>query len=57
MKLIDSVASDFISQGENSLVAAFSSVSVEMDESQLDQLEKLIEIQREQLKKRNDGAD
>lgn len=56
-KLIDSVASDFISQGENSLVAAFSSVSADMDESQLDQLEKLIEIQRKQLKKRNDGAD
>jgi predicted transcriptional regulator len=56
-KLIDSVASDFITQGENSLVAAFSSASVDMDESQLDQLEKLIEIQRKQLKKRHDGAD
>jgi len=56
-KLIDSVASDFIGQGENSLVAAFSSVSADMDELQLDQLEKLIEIQRNQLKKANDGAD
>jgi predicted transcriptional regulator len=56
-KLIDSVASDFISQGENSLVAAFSSVSSEMDEAQLDQLEKLIEIQRNQLKMGYDNAD
>lgn len=56
-KLIDSVASDFIHQGENSLVAAFSSVSSDMDEAQLDQLEKLIELQRNQLKKSNDNAD
>jgi predicted transcriptional regulator len=56
-KLIDSVASDFISQGESSLVAAFSSVSAEMDEAQLDQLEQLIEIQRNQLKKGNSNAD
>jgi predicted transcriptional regulator len=56
-KLIDSVASDFISQGENSLVAAFSSVSSDMDEAQLDQLEKLIEIQRNHLKKSNNSAD
>ena len=56
-KLIDSVASDFISQGESSLVAAFSSVSSEMDEAQLDQLEQLIEIQRNQLKKSNNNAD
>ncbi|GAC30124.1 BlaI/MecI/CopY family transcriptional regulator [Brumicola pallidula] len=56
-KLIDSVASDFISQGENSLVAAFSSVSSDMDEGQLDQLEKLIEIQRSQLKQSKSNAD
>jgi predicted transcriptional regulator len=56
-KLIDNVASDFISQGENSLVAAFSSVSSDMDEAQLVQLEKLIEIQRNQLKKGNNNAD
>jgi predicted transcriptional regulator len=37
-KLIDSVASDFVSKGESSMVAAFSSVSSEMDEAQLDQL-------------------
>jgi predicted transcriptional regulator len=56
-KLIDSVACDFISQGENSLVTAFSSASSDMDEAQLVQLEKLIEIQRNQLKKSNDSAD
>ena len=56
-KLIDSVASDFISQGESSLVAAFSSVSTEMDEAQLDQLEQLIDIQRNQLKKGSSNAD
>jgi|TARA_R110002012_G_scaffold30942_1_gene93442 predicted transcriptional regulator len=56
-KLIDSVASDFVSKGENSLIAAFSSVSTEMDEEQLDQLEQLIEIQRQQLKKGDSGAD
>jgi predicted transcriptional regulator len=56
-KLIDSVASDFISQGENSLVAAFSSVTTKMDEAQLDQLEQIIEIQRKHLKKGNTDAD
>jgi predicted transcriptional regulator len=56
-KLIDSVASDFISQGENSLVAAFSSASSDMDEAQLDQLERLIEIQRSQLKQSKSNAD
>jgi predicted transcriptional regulator len=56
-KLIDSVASDFIRQGENSLVAAFSSVSPDMDEAQLDQLERLIELQRNRLKKSNNNAD
>jgi predicted transcriptional regulator len=56
-KLIDSVASDFVGKGESSLVAAFSSVSTEMDEEQLDKLEQLIEIQRQQLKKGGSGAD
>jgi predicted transcriptional regulator len=56
-KLIDSVASDFVSKGESSMVAAFSSVSSEMDEAQLDQLEKLIERQRKQLQKGNTRAD
>ena len=56
-KLIDSVASDFVSKGESSMVAAFSSVSSEMDETQLDQLEKLIERQRKQLKKGITSAD
>jgi predicted transcriptional regulator len=56
-KLIDSVASDFTLQGESSLVAAFSSVATAMDEAQLVQLEKLIEIQRNQLKKDSKNVD
>nr|WP_297347432.1 BlaI/MecI/CopY family transcriptional regulator [uncultured Glaciecola sp.] len=56
-KLIDSVASDFVSKGESSLVAAFSSVSSEMDEAQLDKLEILIERQRKQLQKGITSAD
>lgn len=45
-QLIKNVTSDFVNAGENSLVAAFASVSSELDEAQLDQLEKLIEQQR-----------
>lgn len=56
-KLIESVAGDFIGQGENSLVAAFSSVSNELDDAQLDQLEQLIEQQRQQLRKGNKSVD
>jgi predicted transcriptional regulator len=56
-KLIESVAGDFIGQDENSLVAAFSSVSSELDETQLDQLEQLIEQQRQHLKMSNDDVD
>ncbi len=56
-KLIDSVAGDFIAQGENSLVAAFSSVSNELNEAQLDQLEQLIEVQRQQLQKSKNSVD
>lgn len=56
-KLIDSVAGDFVGKGESSLVAAFSSVSSELDEAQLTQLEQLIDLQRQQLKKSNNNVD
>ena len=56
-KLIDSVAGDFVGQGESSLVAAFSSVSRELDEAQLSQLEQLIDLQRQQLNKSNNNVD
>ena len=46
-QLIANVTSDFVSDGESSLVAAFSSVSSELNDAQLDQLEKLIEEQRQ----------
>jgi predicted transcriptional regulator len=49
-RLIFSVTDDFISSGESSLVAAFSSVSAALDEDQLDELEQLIERQRSLLK-------
>lgn len=45
-KLIDNVTSDFISEGENSLIAAFSSISSDLDDSQLEELENLIKQQR-----------
>ena len=49
-QLIKSVTNDFITEDENSLVAAFSSISSELDESQLDKLEQLIEQQRQNIK-------
>lgn len=49
-QLIKSVTSDFITD-DNSLVAAFSSVSQDFNEDQLDKLELLIEVQREKLAK------
>ena len=45
-KLIDSVTSDFISEHENSLITAFTSLSLELNDSQLDELEQLIEQQK-----------
>lgn len=45
-KLITNVTSDFIKDGEHSLIAAFSSASSNLDNAQLDKLEKLIEEQR-----------
>lgn len=45
-KLISNVTSDFIEKGENSLIAAFGSVSASLDDNDLDALEQLIEHQR-----------
>lgn len=45
-QLITSVTSDFVKDGESSLIAAFSSASSQLNDNQLDALEKLIEEQR-----------
>jgi len=52
-QLIKSVTNDFISEDENSLVAAFSSISDDFNEEQLNRLEALIEVKREKLKQGN----
>lgn len=49
-RLIDVATSDFVGADEHSLIAAFSSASSNMNEAQLDMLEKMIEQQR-QLRK------
>jgi predicted transcriptional regulator len=49
--LIRSVTGNFVEEGESSMVAAFSCVSAELDEAQLDELEQLIERRRSSLKK------
>ncbi|OZB04453.1 MAG: TrmB family transcriptional regulator [Idiomarina sp. 34-48-12] len=51
-KLITNVTSDFVAEGEHSLIAAFSSASNNLNDAQLDKLEKLIEVQRK-LRKGN----
>ena len=51
-QLIRSVTSDFITD-DSSLVAAFSSMSKDFNEEQLNKLESLIEIQRLKLSKGN----
>ena len=48
-QLIKSVTHDFIVEDENSIVAAFSSISSDLDEKQLDKLEAMIEQQRKKL--------
>ncbi|WDE01062.1 BlaI/MecI/CopY family transcriptional regulator [Thalassomonas actiniarum] len=48
-QLIKSVTSDFITEDDSSLVAAFSSISKEFNEEQLLKLESLIEQQRLKL--------
>ncbi|MEY8216212.1 MAG: BlaI/MecI/CopY family transcriptional regulator [Colwellia sp.] len=49
-QLIKSVTHDFVVKDENSVVAAFSSISSDLDEDQLDKLEAMIEKQRKKLK-------
>lgn len=44
--LINDITADFVEEGENSLIAAFSSTSTNFNDTQLDELEKLIEQQR-----------
>lgn len=53
-QLIQDVAGDFINADEDSLIAAFSSVSAGLDDEKLSQLEKLIQQQR-QLRSRDDS--
>lgn len=45
-RLIHDVTSDFVSANENGLLAAFASVSDELDDAELDRLERLIEQAR-----------
>lgn len=47
-QLIQSITGDFISEGEDSLIAAFSSFSAGLDDDKLSQLETLIQQQRQQ---------
>ncbi|MDC3190073.1 BlaI/MecI/CopY family transcriptional regulator [Pseudoalteromonas elyakovii] len=51
-QLITNVTSDFVEQGEHSLIAAFSSASAHLNDAQLDKLEQLIEQQRQMRKGR-----
>lgn len=48
-QLIKSVTNDFINEDDNSLIAAFSSISKDLNVEQLDKLEALIEAQRLKL--------
>ena len=48
-QLIKNVTHDFIAEDENSIIAAFSSISSDLDEKQLDKLETMIEQQRKKL--------
>ena len=48
-QLIKNVTHDFIVEDENSIIAAFSSISSDLDEDQLDKLEAMIEQQRQKL--------
>lgn len=56
-QLIQDVTGDFINEGEDSLIAAFSSVSAGLDDEQLSQLEKLIHQQRRQRSREALDAD
>ena len=46
-QLIQNVTSDFIGEGEDHLIAAFSSFSAGLDDDKLSQFEKLIQQQRQ----------
>lgn len=56
-QLIQSVTGDFVSEGEDSLIAAFSSVSAGLDDDKLSQLETLIQQQRQRRSQENVDAD
>ena len=53
-QLIKSVTHDFVAEDENSVVAAFSSISEDLDEQQLDKLETMIEQQRQKLQQNSE---
>lgn len=48
-QLIKDVTHDFVTEDENSVIAAFSSISSDLDDKQLDKLEAMIEQQRQKL--------
>ena len=56
-QLIHDLTGDFISKGEDSLMAAFSSFSAGLDDDKLSQLEKLIQQQRQLLSQGASDAD
>jgi len=53
-QLIKDVTYDFIVEDENSVITAFSSISSDLDEQQLNKLELMIEQQRKKLQKNSD---
>lgn len=53
-QLIKNVTNDFIIEDENSVIAAFSSISSDLDEQQLNKLEAMIEVQRQKLQMNSD---
>lgn len=56
-RLIQDVTCDFLDKGEDSLIAAFSSVSAELNDEKLTQLEKLIQAQRQLRSQEDPDAD
>lgn len=56
-RLIQDVTGDFLGKGEDSLIAAFSSVSADLDDEKLTQLEKLIQLQRQRRSQEAHDAD
>lgn len=49
-QLINDITNDFSGSNENSLLAAFASLSSSLDESQLDELERMIDARRSSAK-------